>query len=124
MPKHNWVRNEKEVSLYDTTYQCTICKKWHTVSIDSIESSLPEDGCIRKPPSYLQRLNSLTNWCIYFLLHEFPMRHANELESSRYTLNAINEYNSAVKKLKVELRQDYLSKRYAIKSSKREQNNS
>ena len=107
MIKHNWVKNEKASSLYDTTYRCTKCKDWHTVSLDSIESNLPEKGCIPNLPSSLQQLSRQVVWMRYFFLKRFPMYLITRLNLSPATLLAIRRYNLAVETLKEQLAKDY-----------------
>ena len=77
----------------------------------------PEDF---RPQSELQKLNSLTNWAVYFLLREFPMHFVSKLKLSSETIQRIEDYNDAVSELREEIRIDYkINKRVILKNRKK-----
>ena len=113
--KHKWeIARQELISLYDTQYVCTTCKAWHTVSIDSIESNLPEYGCHYPTQSELQRRSGFTTWVEYFFLKEFPLHFATRLNTSMFTNDAIIAYNQAVQNLKRQIDYDYKIYRQSV----------
>ena len=43
MTEHNWVCISH--GIYESTYQCVLCRKTHTESMDNQQSKLPKGGC-------------------------------------------------------------------------------